>query len=108
MNKTRLNYMLDMVIALAFILSAVSGIAFLFMGSGGYQGGRNAHFAQAWLGLPRATWDDLHTLASLVMIAGVVVHVILHWKWIVCVTKEMFKSLHQARPKQEEACPAMQ
>ena len=40
-NKARLNYALDAVIAIAFILSSLSGIAFMFMGTGGYQGGRN-------------------------------------------------------------------
>ena len=48
--------------------------------SGGYQGGRNPHFATALLGISRGTWSDLHTWASLVMLAGVVVHLVLHWK----------------------------
>jgi len=72
------------------------------MGSGGYQGGRNAGFATTLLGLSRGTWSDLHTLGSLVMIAGIVVHVALHWKWIVGMTKKMMP----ARPRraQEQVC----
>jgi len=93
MNKAKLNYLLDAVIGLAFLLSGVTGIAFLLMGSGGYQGGRNPGFATALLGLSRATWSDLHTWASLVMIVGVVVHLVLHWKWIVRLTKKMMPSL---------------
>lgn len=107
MNKTRLNYMLDAVIALAFLLASVSGIAFLFMGSGGYQGGRNAAFARTWLGLARDTWDDLHTWTALIMIVGVVLHIILHWKWIVCVTRDLLKSMREARAK-AEACPVLE
>ncbi len=104
MHKTRLNYWLDMVIALAFGLSALSGIAFLFMGTGGYHGGRNPAHLQTWLGLARGTWSDLHTLFGLVLIAGVLFHLVLHWKWVVCVTKEMFKPRPQeSRPV--EACP---
>ncbi|MEA3342021.1 MAG: DUF4405 domain-containing protein, partial [Chloroflexota bacterium] len=82
MYKLKLNYLLDAVIALAFALSGATGLAFMLMGEGGYQGGRNPGFATAWMGLSRGTWSDLHTLASLVMIAGILVHVALHWKWI--------------------------
>ena len=39
MSKAKLNYLLDGVIAIAFIVSTLSGVVFLFAGSGGYQGG---------------------------------------------------------------------
>jgi hypothetical protein len=104
MSKARLNYLLDAVIGAAFALSAVTGVAFLFMGSGGYQGGRNPNFATALLGLSREAWSDLHTWASLVMVAGVVVHLVLHWKWIVCVTKQMAPRLPR---RTEESCEVM-
>ena len=71
MSKTKLNYWLDAVVALAFILSALSGVVFLFAGSGGYQGGRNPGFQTEILGISRTIWSDLHTWVSLVMIAGV-------------------------------------
>jgi hypothetical protein len=101
-NKAKLNYLLDVVIGLAFALSGATGIAFLLMGSGGYQGGRNPDFKTALLGLSRGTWDDLHTWTSLVMIAGVLVHLVLHWRWIVCVTKKMLPSL--PRRANEQVC----
>jgi hypothetical protein len=102
MNKAKLNYLLDAVIGLAFLLSGATGVAFLLMGSGGYQGGRNAGFATPLLGLSRGTWSDLHTLGSLVMIVGIVVHVALHWKWIVCATKNMLP--RRAGRMQEQVC----
>ena len=105
MNEARLNYLLDAVIGLAFLLSGATGVAFLLMGSGGYQGGRNAGFATALLGLSRGTWSDLHTWASLVMITGIVVHVALHWKWIVGMTKKMMPS--RPRRAQEQVCKVM-
>jgi hypothetical protein len=103
MNKVKMNYLLDVVIGLAFLLSAVTGIAFLFLGSGGYQGGRNPGFQTVWLGLGREVWSDLHTLGSLVMIAGIGAHLILHWKWIVCVSKQVMPKLPTLR-KREEQC----
>lgn len=107
MTKTRVNYLLDLVIGIAFIISAVTGIAFLFMGSGGYQGGRNLGFATAFLGISRAKWSDLHTLGSLIMIAGVSIHLALHWKWIVCITQQWLKDLPKFKrsPQEEESCP---
>ena len=100
MNKSKLNYLLDAVIGLAFLLSGVTGVAFLLMGSGGYQGGRNPGFATALLGLSRTMWSDLHTLGSVVMIAGIVVHVALHWEWIVCLTQKMLPSLSSQTKEQ--------
>lgn len=102
MTKTKLNYFLDAVIGLAFLLSAATGFAFLFMGSGGYQGGRNASFATALLGLSRETWSDLHTWGSVVMIVGIAVHVLFHWNWIVCVTKKIL--MPQSKRVQEQVC----
>jgi hypothetical protein len=102
MNKAKLNYLLDVVIGLAFLLSGATGVVFMLMGSGGYQGGRNPGFATALFGINRATWSDLHTWISMVMIAGVIVHLALHWKWIVCLTRKMLPSL--SRPTQEQVC----
>lgn len=105
MNKSKLNYLIDVVIGLAFALSGATGLAFLLMGSGGYQGGRNPGYATALLGLSRQTWSDLHTWASVVMVVGVVVHFAFHWKWIVCVTKKMLPSLpRRANRPQEQVC----
>jgi len=105
-SRAKLNYLLDGVIAIAFIASALSGIVFLFAGSGGYQGGRNPTFRTEILGIDRAVWSDLHAWVSLVMIAGVVIHLVLHWNWIVCMTKRMVKGSRRAAPgREEEVCP---
>lgn len=93
MDKAKLNYLLDAATALAFVVSGATGAAFMVMGDGGYQGGRNPGFATAFLGLSRGTWSDLHTWASLVLVAGVALHVVFHWRWILCVTRKMLPSL---------------
>jgi cytochrome b subunit of formate dehydrogenase len=101
-SKVKINYALDAAIAFAFILTAVSGVVFLFLGSGGYQGGRNPGFRAEVLGIARSTWSDLHVWVGLVMIAGILVHLLLHWQWIVCVTQRMLRS---ARRPIQEVCP---
>ena len=90
-KRARLFYFVDVLIGLAFVLSAVTGAAFLFMGSGGYQGGRNPDFATALLGIERGTWSDLHTWASLAMIVGVGLHLLLHWRWILATTVRILR-----------------
>ena len=100
MNKAKLNLMLDAVIGVAFLLSGITGIAFLVMGEGGYQGGRNPGFSTSFLGLSRGMWSDLHTWASLVMMAGVVVHLVFHWRWIVCMVRKMLASFPRQATKQ--------
>jgi hypothetical protein len=103
MNKAKLNYWLDAVIGIAFLISAVTGLAFLLMGSGGYQGGRNPSFQTALLGVSRDTWSDLHTLSSIVMIVGVLVHMVFHWRWIICMTQKVLPAPPH-RVIREEVC----
>ena len=101
-NKAKVNFALDVVIAAAFLLSALSGIVMLLV-PGGYQGGTNPNFGREVLWLGHEQWGDLHTWSSLVMIAGVLVHLVLHWKWIVCMFKNSLA--FEQRGSSQIACP---
>ncbi|UCF98860.1 MAG: DUF4405 domain-containing protein [Spirochaetaceae bacterium] len=91
-NKARINYYVDIIIAISFVLVAVSGMILFFAGSGGgYQGGRNPRYAQEILGVSRQMWKNLHDWGGIVMLGGVFLHLVLHWKWIVCMTRNLFK-----------------
>jgi hypothetical protein len=92
-NKAKLNWAMDTVIAAAFALSALSGIVMLLT-PGGYQGGRNPNYGATTLFLSRAAWDGLHVWTSLVLVAGLTLHVALHWKWIVCMLRGTLHSKH--------------
>jgi len=103
-RKMRWNHIVNVTIALLGLLSAVSGFLLLTADEGGYRGGRNLGFQAVILGLSRHTWSDLHVWFSLLAVAGVVLHLALHWKWIVCATKAWFP----AKPRREvavETCP---
>lgn len=92
MSKGKVNYIVDVVIGLGFLVSAFSGIVLLFIGSGdGYRGGRGLYASATVLGMDRWLIKDMHTISSIVMAAGVLGHLILHWKWITCMTKNIFK-----------------
>lgn len=79
MKKAQLNYWIDVSIAVTFILSAISGLVFLLP----------VDFESGILGISYSLWNQLHTWSSVGMIAGVLAHLMLHWKWIISMTKKM-------------------
>lgn len=110
LNKARINYYVDIIIGISFIMVALSGMILFFAGSGGYQGGRNPRYAQEVLGVSRLLWKDLHNWGGIVMLGGVFLHLVLHWKWMVCMTRNLFKRrverrAKQAKPAELESCP---
>lgn len=88
----QINVAVDVVIALSFLLTALSGVYFLFAPAGGFQGGQNANWDPGWL-LARSTWDLIHSWAGVVMIVAAVVHFAIHWRWVKNVTARFFSSL---------------
>ena len=80
MSRARANYWVDVVIGIAFVASAISGLVFLLPGEP----------SSSVLGISYPAWNGLHTWSSLVMIAGVGAHLALHWKWMVSMTKQVF------------------
>jgi hypothetical protein len=78
MNKAKLNYFVDMLLAVAFVLVAITGIL-KFPGWFGY------------LQLPWRTLSKIHDWSGIAMAVLVLIHLILHWNWIVSMTKSIFK-----------------
>jgi len=90
----KVNVVVNFIIALSFLLAALSGIYFLFFTSGGYEGGNNLAYDQGLL-FSRTTWDLIHTWSGVVMVGVGVVHFAIHWRWVVNVTRRLFLSLGQ-------------
>jgi hypothetical protein len=91
-KQTRNNWLIDTGLFTSAIVAALSGIYFLLIPSGGYQGGRNPWFNVQLL-FARHTWNDLHTWGGLVMIIAALIHLVIHWKWVVNMARRMFKEL---------------
>jgi len=105
-NKARINYFVDLIIALGFLLTAVSGLLLFFAGSsGGYQGGRNPRYLQEVAFLSRSTWKTLHDWGGIAMVVGVLAHLALHWKWMVCMTRNLFRRRASRGAARAQACP---
>ena len=75
--QTRNNWLVDATLFIGALVASLSGIYFLFLPVGGYQGGRNPMYGVTIL-FQRETWDDLHTWFGILMIAAAVIHITLH------------------------------
>ena len=85
----RINLLINLLIGTSFLLTAVSGIYFLFVPEGGFQGGTNPGWDPGFL-LSRTSWDIVHTWSGVTMILAAIAHFIIHWGWITKVTTRMF------------------
>jgi cytochrome b subunit of formate dehydrogenase len=91
-SQTRNNWLVDAAVFFGALVASLSGIYFLFLPSGGYQGGRNPWYGVTIL-FDRHTWDDLHTWAGAAMIAAIVVHFAIHWKWVTSMAGRVAKEV---------------
>ena len=90
--RTRTNWLINASVFIGGILAGLSGFYFLFLPSGGYQGGRNVLYGIQIL-FSRATWDDIHTWGGVIMIGAAALHIVIHWDWIVMMAKRLLSTL---------------
>ena len=107
MTKAKKYLVLAVGMALLGLAEAVSGfVLWLGFPSGG-GGGGGGHGLSGGLGnltfweLSKHTWIDIHDWVAVALVALVVIHVILHWKW----TVRMAKSLFRGAPKRLAPVP---
>ena len=86
MDQIKRNYWIDFVMFVLIAIASLTGLVlFIILPSGRRSGW------QTFLGIAKETWVDIHTWAGLIFIIVVILHLILHWKWIVVMTKNLFK-----------------
>lgn len=81
MDRGILNYIVDMGLAITFILSFFTGIT--------KWPGLVQKFGLSYNDLPMRAITLIHDWSGLIMGLLVLVHIILHWKWIVAFTKKI-------------------
>lgn len=84
MNRTKLNYWIDVGLAISFLISFITGLI-------KWPGAVNVIGVSVYRALNIRKISMLHDRSGLVMSILVIVHIVLHWKWIVAVTKSFFK-----------------
>jgi cytochrome b subunit of formate dehydrogenase len=102
----KVNVAIDLLVAISFLVCAVSGIYFLFAPSGGFQGGSNLGWDPGFI-FSRTTWDLIHTWSGVVLSAAAVIHFVIHWRWVKNVTVRFFLSLRPQHDAQVTAPSGM-
>jgi len=82
LRKATVHLLLDIVIGVSFLVEAISGFVLWLVLTGGYQGGRNPRYGRTFV-FSRDTWIDIHDWFAVAMTVGILVHIVLHWRWIV-------------------------
>ena len=84
MNKTILiNYWIDIGLAISFFICFITGLI-------KWPGLINIIGPDAYMFLHIKSISIIHDLSGLIMGILVIIHLVLHWKWIVSVTKKIF------------------
>jgi hypothetical protein len=96
--QTSRNWLVDAGLFIGALIASITGIYFLFLPVGGYQGGRNLMYGVQIL-FERETWENLHTWFGIWMIVAAVIHIILHWKWFVSMAKRIFSEITQRKTR---------
>ncbi len=84
MARPMTNYIVDMLMFLAFLIVSITGIVRFF--------GINL------FGLKAYTLRIVHDYTGFALIALALLHLILHWSWIIAMSKNIFRR----SPKKEE------
>jgi cytochrome b subunit of formate dehydrogenase len=85
LRKATRNYLVALVMGLLGLVQLVSGfVLWLALPCGGRGGGGGTFL---W---SRDVWLTMHNRAALLLAAIVILHIILHWGWIVRTTKSYF------------------
>jgi hypothetical protein len=88
--RTRNNWLVNATLFLSAVVAALSGIYFLIFTSGGFDGGRNPWYGVVIL-FTRHTWEEIHVWGGLAMVAAVIIHLIMHQRWIQSTTRRLWQ-----------------
>ena len=89
MRKATRNYIVDLVMFVLALLEVISGFVLWLVlpRGGGYAGGRGGSGAEATFLWSRDTWLGLHNWIAVALLVIVILHLVLHWRWIVYMTR---------------------
>ncbi len=97
-KRTTLNFVIDFISFISLFSLACTGFIIKYVlppGSGGghgqgFRGGRGPAEIKSLWSMTRHEWGDIHFYLSVVFIALVLVHLVLHWTWIKNYIKSLF------------------
>jgi hypothetical protein len=85
MKKSTVYFILACLMFLMAVIEGLSGFLLWLVIPGG--GGRGGGESSVFWGITKNAWIDIHDWVAVAMLVLVVIHIILHWKWIVRMIK---------------------
>jgi hypothetical protein len=82
-GKGRLNYFIDCGMIITFFLAFITGVIKIPE--------LTWFFRDVFLIIPVSTLSQIHDYSGIVMGLLVLAHIVLHWNWIVAMTKSTFR-----------------
>ena len=87
---TKINVFVNVLLGASFFVTMISGVYFLFAPLRESRGMTNPAGGP---GFGVTTWELIHTWSGIGLIITAVVHIALHWRWILNVTRRFFLSI---------------
>jgi glucan phosphoethanolaminetransferase (alkaline phosphatase superfamily) len=92
--KSKLNFIIDAVLFLLMGLLTGIGLLIKYVLLSGSERwikyGQNVDLS--YLGFDRHEWGKIHLIVALILIAFLILHILLHWKMIVCLYKKLLSN----------------
>lgn len=106
MKRIHLNAIVDLLAVPALLLSVFAGIVpwMILPSGGGPRAGRQAAHA-LFLGLTRGEWRDIHVYASIAFGGLILVHLLLHWRWFLCLPRLFSRAIRSGHRRGEALAP---
>jgi len=97
-DKNKLNYLVDFLAFFSFLITGITGLVLFFFLPGGVPQGRYQEF----LGILKSSWSFVHDWSGIIFMVLVIIHFVLHWSWIVAMSKNIFKKRPQNDSEKEQ------
>jgi uncharacterized iron-regulated membrane protein len=92
MGRAATLYWIAVAALLALLVEVVSGFVLwiaLPRGDGFRFRGSGSRLAHDSFGFDRPTWLDIHDWAGIALVVILLLHLVLHWRWVVTVTRRL-------------------
>jgi hypothetical protein len=82
-KRAKINYVVDVIILITFVISTLLGFGLMRPKE------ERAVGTQIIMDNSRSMIINIHILSSFLMVAAILAHLVLHWKWMVVMTRNM-------------------
>ncbi len=98
MKRITINALVDIGAVITFVPCLISGLVlYFFLPSGGGRG----NSWSTWMEIPRYDWIHMHDIASFAFTALLILHLLLHWKFLRNIRKSLAPTAKDERADED-------